>query len=173
MKIIRNKKNIGKTKTIIRGFELARGKIVSFIDADYQYDPRSLVPLIEKIQEGYELCVGNRRKRSDSLYRKFMSLGFNTFDRLMFGIKVQDVNCGLKAIRKSSFRNIKLKYLNTGWFIDTELLARYYKKDGKVTEVDIPHYERKNSESKVSAFKLALETLVYGTLLKFEMLFKR
>ena len=171
LKIIRNEKNIGKTKTMLKGFDLAKGEIVSFIDGDYQYDPRSLVALIEKIREGYELCVGNRKKRRDSLYRKFMSFGFNTFDRLMFGIKIKDVNCGLKAFRKKSFRDIRLRYINTGWFIDTELLARYYRKGGKVAEVNIVHYERKDSVSKVSAIKLALETLIYGTLMKFKMVF--
>src|SRR3989344_3233618 len=40
LKVIRNPKNIGKTKTILKGFAIAKGSIISFIDADYQYDPR-------------------------------------------------------------------------------------------------------------------------------------
>ena len=171
VKIIKNRKNMGKTKTMVNSFKIAKGDIVSFIDADYQYDPKDLVKLIEKVREGNDICIGNRRKRRDSVYRKFMSWGFNTFDKLMFGIEVKDVNCGLKAFRKNSFRKIKLKYLATRWFIDTELLARYYRNKSKVAEVEISHYERKNSISKVSAVYLACETLIYGVLLKVDMIF--
>ena len=171
VKIIKNRKNMGKTKTMVNSFKIAKGDIVSFIDADYQYDPKDLVKLIEKVREGNDICIGNRRKRRDSVYRKFMSWGFNTFDKLMFGIEVKDVNCGLKAFRKDSFRKIKLKYLATRWFIDTELLARYYRNKSRVAEVEISHYERKNSISKVSAVYLASETLIYGVLLKVDMIF--
>ena len=171
LKIIKNKKNMGKTKTMVHSFNIAKGDIVSFIDADYQYHPKNLVKLIEKVMEGYDICVGNRKKRQDSLYRKFMSRGFNTFDRVMFGIVVKDVNCGLKAFRKDSFKKIKLKYLTTRWFIDTELLARYCRNKSRVAEVEIAHYGRKNSVSKVSAIYLALETLIYGIFLKLDMIF--
>lgn len=171
LKIIQNRKNLGKTLTMVKCFKIAKGDIVSFIDADYQYDPKDLVKLIEKVRQGNDICIGNRRKRQDSLYRKFMSWGFNTFDKLMFGIEVRDVNCGLKAFRKDSFRKIKLKYLTTRWFIDTELLARYYRNKSRVAEVEISHYERKNSISKVSAVYLALETVIYGIFLKLDMIF--
>ncbi len=170
LRIIKNKRNLGKTRTMIRCFKIAKGNIVSFIDADYQYDPKDLIEVIGKVSQGYDICVGNRKRRMDSLYRKFMSWGFNAFDRIMFGIKIKDVNCGLKAFRKESFKKIKLEYINTRWFIDTELLARYYKNKCKVAEVDVLHYERKNSLSKVSAIKLAAETIVYGILLKLDML---
>ena len=171
LKIIKNKKNIGKTLTMVKCFKIAKGEIVSFIDADYQYDPKDLIKLVEKVREGYDICIGNRRKRRDSLYRKFMSWGFNTFDKLMFGIEVKDVNCGLKAFKKESFKKIKLKFLTTRWFIDTELLARYYRNKSRVAEIEISHYERKNSVSKVSAVYLALETLIYGIFLKLDMIF--
>ena len=171
LKVIKNKKNMGKTKTMVNSFSMAKGDIVSFIDADYQYDPKDLVKLIEKVREGNDICIGNRRRRRDSLYRKFMSWGFNTFDKMMFGIEVKDVNCGLKAFKKESFKKIKLKFLTTRWFIDTELLARYYRNKSRVAEIEISHYERKNSVSKVSAVYLASETLVYGIFLKLDMIF--
>ena len=162
---------MGKTRTMINSFRIAKGDIVSFIDADYQYDPKDLVKLMEKVRQGNDICIGNRRKRQDSLYRKFMSWGFNTFDKLMFGIEVKDVNCGLKAFKKEPFKKIRLKFLTTRWFIDTELLARYYRNKSRVAEIGISHYERKNSVSKVSAVYLALETLVYGIFLKLDMIF--
>lgn len=171
LQIIRNPENIGKTKTILKGFAIAKGSIVSFIDADYQYDPRDLPRLIETVRLGADLCVGYRRRRQDPLYRKFMSWGFNTFDRLLLGIKSRDVNCGLKAFRAQSFKVITLRYLSTKWFIDTEILARYYHHHYKVEEIPVQHYKRGSDASKVNCLKLALETFIYGILLKLNLIF--
>lgn len=167
LRVVRNDTNLGKTRTMIRGFGLAKGDIVSFIDADYQYAPKDLISLINKVCSDCDICTGNRRSaRQDSVYRKFMSFAFNSFNYAMFGIEVNDVNCGLKAFKKVAFNKIKLKYLNAKWFIDTELLARCQNQNIKIVEVDINHYSRREGISKVNCAELAFETLVYGFLLK-------
>ncbi|MEK6839521.1 MAG: glycosyltransferase family 2 protein [Nanoarchaeota archaeon] len=171
LRIVQNRKNIGKTMTILHGFTLAQGSIVSFIDADYQYDPRDLPKVIEKVKNGADLCVGYREQRQDPVYRKFMSFFFNMFDRLLLGIKIRDVNSGLKAFRKESFKTITIRYLSARWFIDTEILSRYYHKNYKVEEVPIRHYRRGDGLSKVNCIKLALETIAYGFRLKYNLIF--
>ena len=93
------------------------------------------------------------------------------FDRLLFGIKSRDVNCGLKAFRSESFKVIKLHYLSTKWFIDTEILARYHHNNYRVEEVPVQHYKRGGDVSKVSCMKLALETFIYGIILKLNLTF--
>ncbi len=171
LKVIRNPRNIGKTKTILNGFAIAKGSIVCFIDADYQYDPRDLPKLIETVKRGADLCVGYRKHRQDTFYRRFMSWGFNRFNRLLFSIISKDVNCGLKAFRTESFKAIKLHYLSAKWFIDTEILARYRHNNYKVEEVPVRHYKRSDGASKVSCIKLALETFIYGIMLKLDLMF--
>lgn len=167
LKVYTNEKNRGKTMTVLKGISISDAEIVSFIDADYQYDPLDLPVVIDKVaKEGYDICTGIRQRRRDSIYRLFMSLCFNTFNRLMFGIRVKDVNCGMKAIRKSCFDKIKIEYTNAPWFIDTELLAKVYRKNFRVAQVPIRHHERKEGKSKVSGVKLAIETIVYGVKLK-------
>ncbi len=170
LRVIQNEKNMGKTKTLLHGLATVKGDIVSFIDADYQYDPRDLPKVIETVKRSADLCGGYRTRRQDSPYRRFMSMGFNTFDRLLFGIQIRDVNCGLKAFRKKSFEAIHLRYLSTKWFIDTEILARYYHKGYIVAEVPIHHYERSEGISKVNGIKLAMETFVYGIMLKWDLM---
>lgn len=174
LRIVRNSENLGKTKTMIKGFSLAKGDIVSFIDADYQYDPKDLRTIISRLGDDCDICIGNRRSvRQDSIYRKFMSLAFNCFNYVMFGITVSDVNCGLKAFKKSAFNKIKLKYLNAKWFIDTELLARYQNQNIKIVELDVNHYPRNEGVSKVNCLKLAFETIIYGFLLKKDFIFDK
>ena len=171
LKIFTNKKNIGKTKTVIEGFKISDADVFSFIDADYQYDPLDLPKVIDKVvNEDYDICSGIRQNRKDNAYRLFMSWCFNTFNRLMFGIKVKDVNCGLKAIKRDVFNRIKIEYMQAPWFIDTELLAKAYRKKLRITQVPIRHHARKEGSSKVSGVKLATETIIFGIQLKIKFL---
>ena len=173
VRLIRNEKNMGKTRTMLRGFGLARGDIISFIDADYQYDPQDLVTLIRTLKEGYDIATGHRKRRQDSLYRKIMSWSFNAFNEHLFGIRVKDVNCGLKVFTKSACKNIHIKYLNAKWFIDTELLARCYDKNIRIGESEVRHYQRTEGRSKVNCLMLARETIFYGILLKKDLVLQR
>ena len=172
LKVYTNNKNMGKTQTVMRGFALTNAEIISFIDADYQYDPKDLITVIGKVEEGYDICSGKRKNRHDTIYRKILSKGFNFFNRTMFGIKLSDVNCGLKAFKRGTMDKIKLKYLKAPWFIDTETLAKAYKQHLKITEVDISHYHRTTGKSKIKTYALVTETLFYGLLLKRDLMRK-
>ncbi len=172
LKVYTNEKNRGKTMTVLKGISISDAEIVSFIDADYQYDPLDLPTVIDKVaNEGFDICTGIRQRRKDNFYRLFMSRGFNSFNRVMFGIKIKDVNCGLKAIRKNCFDRIRIEYTNAPWFIDTELLAKAYRRKMRVAQVPIRHHERKEGRSKVSGIKLAIETILYGIKLKTKFIF--
>ncbi len=167
LKVISNKKNLGKTRTVMSGFKMIDADVFAFIDADYQYDPLDLPAVINKVvKENYDICSGIRQNRKDNLYRLLMSKGFNAFNKLMFGITIKDVNCGLKAIKKNVFEKIRIEYVNAPWFIDTELLAKAYRKGLKVSQVPIRHHARKEGNSKVSGIKLAIETIIFGIILK-------
>ena len=101
-----------------------------------------------------------------------MSKGFNVFNNIMFGIKIQDINCGLKAFKKEILNQVQLEYLDAKWFIDTELLAKAYRQKLNMTEIPIRHHARTEGDSKVVALKLAYETITYGILLKLKFLMK-
>ncbi len=173
LKIISNEKNLGKTKTVIKAFNTINTDILSFIDADYQYNPKDLPSIIQKVIDGYDICSGNRKNRMDSIYRKIASRSFNLFNRLVFNIQLDDVNCGLKAMRKDIFNKITIDYLNARWFIDTELLAKATHSNFKITQIDIDHSHRKKGSSKVNIMKLAVETIAYAILLKYKLLTKK
>ena len=170
LRVFSNNQNLGKTQTVLNGFGKTESDIISFIDADYQYDPRDLINVINEVKKGYDICCGNRKNRNDSFYRKLLSKGFNLLNRIMFGIKVNDVNCGLKAFRKGAMEELKLKYLDAPWFIDTETLTRAYNKKMKVTQVDINHLHRTTGSSKINTLSVIKETLRYSILLKIDCL---
>jgi len=172
--VFSNEKNMGKTRTLLHGIEKSTSGIIVFIDADYQQDPKDIPHIIEQIKhDGADICCGKRINRKDSFYRKFISFFFNLFNRAMFGIRIDDINCGLKGFRKEVFKNMTIKYPQAKWFFDTELLGRAYAKGMKVTQADVRHYLRTEGVSKINGLKAAAETVFYGILLKIDLIFNR
>jgi len=174
LRIFSNNKNIGKTKNLIKGFNVAKSDVIAFIDADYQYDPLDLPNIINKvIVDGYDISSGNRHNRDDPWHRKVASKAFNLFNRIMFNIKIEDVNCGLKAMRKDVLKRIRIEYFNAKWFVDTEMLAKAYRKKIRIIQTPIRHMPRKEGNSKVNIFSLGIETIFYGIMLKIKFILKR
>ena len=166
IRIFSNKKNFGKFKTLMNSVNVSKGNICAFIDSDGQLNPRDLLKVIRKINEGNDICSGKRSVRKDSFYRKIFSKFFNLFNKIIFGIKLQDVNCDLKAFKKKVFQDLNLKYSAAKWFMDIEMLARAYKQNKKICEVKISHNHRKKGLSKINILSIVTETLIYGLRLK-------
>jgi glycosyltransferase involved in cell wall biosynthesis len=102
------RKNYGKSAALQTGFKEASGDVAVTMDADLQDDPNEITGLLKKLEEGYDLVSGWKRKRQDPLIKKISSRFFNFITRLMTGIKIHDFNCGLKAYRKDVIENIKV-----------------------------------------------------------------
>jgi glycosyltransferase involved in cell wall biosynthesis len=169
LSIKRNPMNLGKTQSILNAlFDDNDSDIVAFIDGDDQYFAEDL-PIMISLAKSNDIVCGKRKGRHDSFYRRFASKCFNLFNRKMFNIKIDDVNCGMKAFRTEIFRKIHIKYTKARWFIDTEMLARAYKENMKIVQYEVNHKDRTRGISHVSAFKLGIETIRYGIKLKCEL----
>ena len=92
---IRFLKNFGKADALSEGFKLAQGDIVITMDADLQDDPKEIIPLVNKIQEGWDLVSGWKKDRKDPISKRVPSRLFNLVTRLFTGIKIHDFNCGI------------------------------------------------------------------------------
>lgn len=171
--VIRNQENYGKNKSLIHAFQKINNGIICFIDGDNQYFASDLPVLIEKLKQGVDIVCGYRLRRRDPFYRKIMSYSFNQFNRIMFSIKMCDINCGMKGFHYEKFLLCKPQYNNARWFFDTELLARAYKQGLNIDEVQILHRNRPFGRSKVNCMILALETIFYACILKWSFLFKK
>jgi len=108
IKIIRFRRNYGKSAALSVGFEKAQGSIVFTMDADLQDDPAEFPALRRKLEEGYDLVSGWKRKRRDPITKTLPSRFFNFITRLMTGIKIHDFNCGLKAYRRDVVKTVKV-----------------------------------------------------------------
>ncbi len=102
------RKNYGKSAALQIGFKEATGDVVVTMDADLQDDPNEIPNLLKKLEEGFDLVSGWKKKRHDPFIKRVSSRFFNFITRLMTKIKIHDFNCGLKAYRKEVTENIKV-----------------------------------------------------------------
>jgi glycosyltransferase involved in cell wall biosynthesis len=147
--LIRFLENFGKADALSEGFKLAQGDIVITMDADLQDDPKEIIPLINKIQEGWDLVSGWKKDRKDPISKKVPSKLFNLVTRLFTGIKIHDFNCGLKAYRQRVVKSIEL-YGGLHRYIP----ALAGQKGFTVTEIVVNHRPREFGETKYSGNRL-------------------
>jgi glycosyltransferase involved in cell wall biosynthesis len=110
LKGISFRRNYGKSAALYCGFEAAQGDIVITMDADLQDSPEEIPHLVKMIKEqDYDLVSGWKKKRHDSFFGKNLpSKIYNATARKVTGIKLHDMNCGLKAYRKEVVKNIEV-----------------------------------------------------------------
>jgi len=103
------RRNYGKSAALSVGFHAARGRILVTLDGDLQDDSAEIGGLIAKLDEGYDLVSGWKQKRKDPISKTIPSKLFNAVTSSMTGIKLHDMNCGLKAYRAEVVRTIHLR----------------------------------------------------------------
>ncbi|MBI4321240.1 MAG: glycosyltransferase family 2 protein [Chloroflexi bacterium] len=150
VKVIRFRRNFGKTAALSAGFQLARGEKVVTIDADLQNDPADIPSLCSKLDEGYDLVSGWRSKRIDPRSKRLLSLVFNWIVRSLTGIRLHDFNCGLKAYRRQVISDLTL-YGELHRFIP--VLANW--RGFRVTEIAVNHRSRVHGRSKYDLSRLS------------------
>ncbi len=109
LRVIRFRRNFGQTAAMSAGFALARGAVIIPMDADLQNDPRDIPMLVAKLDEGYDVASGWRKKRQDAaLTRLLPSLIANGLIAWITGVRIHDYGCTLKAYRRDVLEQIRL-----------------------------------------------------------------
>jgi glycosyltransferase involved in cell wall biosynthesis len=109
VRIIRFRKNFGQTAALSAGFEHSRGKIIVAMDADLQNDPADIPAMVVKLDEGYDIVSGWRKKRHDNaITRLIPSKIANWLIARITGVKLHDFGCTLKVYRKEVLTETKL-----------------------------------------------------------------
>lgn len=150
LKLIRFRRNQGKSAALAIAFSEARGSIVITMDADLQDEPEEIGNLIKKLNEDYDLVSGWKKTRQDPAMKRWPSRLFNWMTALVSGIKLHDFNCGLKAYRSEVVKEIKL-YGELHRYIPA--LAAW--KGFRITEIPVEHHPRRFGKSKFGAERYA------------------
>lgn len=110
VKAVRFRRNYGKSPALYCGFERAKGDVVITMDADLQDSPYEIPELYRMIMtDGYDLVSGWKKKRYDNAITKNLpSKIYNATARKVTGLKLHDMNCGLKAYKNEVVKNIEV-----------------------------------------------------------------
>jgi glycosyltransferase involved in cell wall biosynthesis len=110
IKGLKFQRNYGKSAALNEGFKAAQGRVIITMDADLQDSPDEIPELYNMVvNDGYDLVSGWKKKRYDNaLTKNIPSKIYNSVTRRMSGIKLHDMNCGLKAYRKNVIKSIEV-----------------------------------------------------------------
>ena len=143
VRVVRLRRNFGKATALSAGFAHAQGDVIVTIDGDLQDDPAEIPRLLVKLDEGYDLVSGWKTRRRDPLARRALSRLFNTVAGWACGVKLHDINCGLKAYRAEVVRGMRL-YGELHRFIPVLAYQRGY----RIAELPVNHRPREHGRSR-------------------------
>ncbi|MBI2146844.1 glycosyltransferase family 2 protein [Candidatus Woesearchaeota archaeon] len=142
-------RNFKKSAALSAGFAASHGKYILTMDGDLQEDPKDIPLFIEKMKEGYDMVVGWKYDRQDSLAKRFPSAVFNFLIRTVNHLDIHDCDCNYRLMRKSVIDKLQLY---GGLYRFIPILA---KNEGfKVGEVKIQHHPRLHGKSKYGFSRL-------------------
>lgn len=136
---VHHEMNRGYGGALISGFRTAKYEWIFFTDGDRQFDLQELSLLLDKKNEA-DLVLGYRRHRADPVHRRINALLWGLLVSLLFRVKVRDVDCAFKLIRREVLKGIELTA--SGQFISTELLVKAHRAGFRFIEVGVSHYPR-------------------------------
>jgi glycosyltransferase involved in cell wall biosynthesis len=108
VRVVRLRRNFGKSAAYSAGFDHARGDIVITMDTDLQDDPEQIPLFLDKIDEGYDMVVGWKHEGKGSFNKRIPSKFFNRTVMLITGIPLHDFNCPFKAYRRRVLEEIQV-----------------------------------------------------------------
>lgn len=153
------RRNFGQTAAMQAGFDAAGGDVIVPMDGDLQNDPADIGRMLAKIEEGFDVVSGWRKKRQDKKIRRvWVSRVANRIISKISGVALHDYGCSLKAYRKEVLKGVRL-YGEMHRFIP--IYASW--QGARVAEIEVDHHPRihgKSSYGLERVFKVILDLIV-------------
>lgn len=139
VRVVHHRRNMGYGGALRTGFREARKDLVFYTDGDAQYDAKELLKIYPLIH-GADAVNGYKIKRHDALYRIYLGWAYNMFVRLMFGMRIRDVDCDFRLFRRELLDRVELES-NSG-VICVELMKKVQMAGARIVETPVHHYPR-------------------------------
>ena len=156
VRIVHHQVNRGYGGALRSGFAAATKDIVFYTDGDAQYDPGEMVLLWQRMTSDVDLVNGYKISRSDPLHRIVIGRLYHHTVRMLFGLKVRDVDCDFRMMRRSIFEKVELTK-NSG-VICLELMKKIQDAGFRIAEVPVHHFHRAYGRSQFFNFPRILRT---------------
>ena len=156
-RVITHAENRGYGAALRSGFAAARKDFVFYTDGDGQYDAGELPKLLDAMAPDVGLVNGFKMERRDPWHRTAIGNVYNRFARLVFRIRLRDIDCDFRLIRRTLIEATPL--LSTSGTICVELVKKLELSGYRVVEVGVHHYPRLHGRSQFFRFRSLLVTL--------------
>lgn len=161
IRVITHKRNRGYGAAIKSGLYGARFSWIAFTDSDGQFDFSEITKFIgAQKKTGADVVIGYYKDRKVSGIRKLNSRIWQLIVNLVFGLKVQDIDCGFKLISKDVVNAIPKLESERGAFISSEFLIKAKKNNFKIVEIGVTHYARKEGMATGASFNVIIKSFV-------------
>ena len=147
LRVVAHPSNEGYGKSLRDAFAAAAKDYVFYTDADGQFDLAEMLAFLPLL-DGGNAVVGYRVGRAEGALRRFVSRGYNLLVRVLFGLKVRDVDCSFKFLPRRELQALGLH--SDKFFIDTELMVKLKRAGVPVLERGVRHLPREHGRSTVS-----------------------
>jgi len=131
--------NRGYGAALKSGIQRASKELVFFCDADLQFHLSEIILMLTWIEQ-FDMVIGCRAKRRDTLHRRLNALGWKMLVRLLLGLKVQDIDCAFKLFRNVVFRAVQIDAV--GAMVNTDILVQATRMGFRLKEVPVTHFPR-------------------------------
>ncbi len=162
LRIVTHESNRGYGAALRSGFAAARKDFVFYTDGDGQYDPAELPLLLERMGPKTGLVNGYKIERNDPLHRVWIGAVYNFCARVLFRIRVRDVDCDFRLIRRALLDGIALT--STSGTICVELVRKLEQTGWEIAEAPVHHFARQHGQSQF--FRLGPLLATFGQLLR-------
>jgi len=161
LRVVTHATNQGYGAALRSGFSAARKELVFYTDGDGQYDPGELPKLMALMAPDVGLVNGYKIERRDPFHRILLGRLYNWFARWLFRIRIRDIDCDYRLIRRSLLDEIRLRC--TSGTICVELVRKLELSPYRVLEVPVHHYPRQHGRSQF--FRIRSLATTFGQLI--------
>jgi glycosyltransferase involved in cell wall biosynthesis len=158
VRIVHHPKNRGYGGALRTGFATARKELVFYTDGDAQYDPAEMTMLWEKMADDVDWVNGWKISRSDPMHRIIIGRVYHHIVKLLFGLKVRDVDCDFRLMRRRIFDVVKLE--KDSGVICLEMMKKFQDAGFRVAEHPVHHFHRAYGKSQFFNFPRIYRTAI-------------
>jgi glycosyltransferase involved in cell wall biosynthesis len=156
VKVVHHGRNRGYGGALQSGFGAASHEFVFYTDGDAQYDPAEMTRLWSALGDNVDLVNGYKISRSDPMHRIVIGRLYHHTVKLLFGLKVRDVDCDFRLLRRSIFQRVTLE--KTSGVICLEMMKKIQDAGFRIAEVPVHHYHRAYGKSQFFNFSRLFKT---------------
>jgi len=150
VRVVRHEKNRGYGGALRSGFAAASKEWIFYTDGDAQYDVREIERLIEEAGPDVDVVQGYKITRHDPMHRRIIGRVYHWIVKLAFGLRLRDVDCDFRLIRRSVFDRVTL--VHDSGIICCEMMVKIQRAGFRVAEVPVHHFQRAHGKSQFFNF---------------------